>query len=272
MTTFDVATTQTSSAFQRLWQQAFSSEHAADLERQRAAREGQPPLPRVTSESVAWQARALVRAAGGRCLTERESRAILALYGIRTTREILVPSFERAVEAAQEIGYPVTVKAEWTVLAPPAEPDAATLNITDETGLKRGFKRALAGAWATVPWDSINGVLVQEMLAPGTDILVGMTSESRYGPVLAWGLATADDDAPDATQLLLPPCSVDEARSLLDMVSADPDGLADMLARFSELCLDVRDVVHQIEMRLLISAKPGDGGRTVDCVIVPADA
>src|SRR5689334_18715321 len=107
---------------------------------------------RLVPESVGDRARMLVQAPGGRPLTERESKAILALYGIPVTREILAPSFEAAVEAAQKIGYPVAVKAESPLLQDKSEAGAVMLDIADEVGLKRGFKRTLAGAWATVPW------------------------------------------------------------------------------------------------------------------------
>src|SRR6185295_18632963 len=84
--------------------------------RDQEKRDQEEPLPRLVPESVGRKARALVRAAGGRSLTERESKAILALYGIRTTREILAGDSEHAVAAAAEIGYPVALNAESPLL------------------------------------------------------------------------------------------------------------------------------------------------------------
>ena len=215
-------------------------------------------VTRHAPESVGRQARMLVRAAGGRSLTERESKAILALYGIRTTREILAPNFERAVEAAQKIGYPVAVKAESTALVHKSDAGAVMLDIADEVALKRGFKRTLAAAWATVPWDSINGVLVQEMIAPGTEVIVGMTNDPRRGPVIACTFDAAVLELPNDMRLLKLPAS------------ADLDALADVLSRFSELCQDLRDEVREISISPLIVAESGDGACVVDCVIVPA--
>jgi hypothetical protein len=186
--------------------------------------------------SVGDRARMLARAAGGRALTERESKAILALYGIRTTREILAPSFEAAVEAAKTIGYPVAVKAESPLLQNKSEAGAVMLDITDEVGLKRGFKRTLASAWATVPWDSIHGILVQEMIGPGTLARIQMLNEPR-------GMVLSCDTAHDA--------------------------LSDIRARFKELCHDLRDVVREINVDMLIVAEDDDGACVVDCSIVP---
>jgi succinyl-CoA synthetase beta subunit len=239
--------------------------------------------PRLTPDSVAWQARMLVRAAGGRSLTERESKAVLALYGIRTTREILAPSFERAVEAAEKIGYPVAVKAESPELLHKSDAGAVILDISDEVALKRGFKRTLAAAWATVPWASITGILVQEMIAPGTEVIVGMTNDPQSGPVVSCGLSGDDATAPKDEQVLVSPFSEGEARAALERLRgyplvlggdsgkpADVDALVDVLLRFSELCQDLRGVVHEIAVNPLIVAESGGGACAVDCSIVPA--
>jgi acyl-CoA synthetase (NDP forming) len=274
MTTFDSMVSHSSSATGRSWKQIASPDRYAELLRQQADHATQDQPPRMTSESIARQARMLVRAAGGRVLTERESKAILALYGIRTTREILAPSFERAVEAAQKIGYPVAVKAESTALVHKSDAGAVMLDIADEVALKRGFKRTLAAAWATVPWDSINGILVQEMITPGIEVLVGMTNEPQYGPVVACRLKGDAKDTPEDVQWLLPPFSEGEARATLGRLygatPADLDALVGMLLRFAELCLDLRDIVDEIDVSPLIVAESGGGACAVDCSIVPA--
>ena len=241
------------------------------------------PRPRLTPESVGDRARMLVRAAGGRTLTERESKVILALYGIRITREILAPNFEDAVEAAQKIGYPVAVKAESPELLHRSDAGAVMLNIADEAGLKRGFKRALANAWATVPWDSIHGILVQEMIAPGTEVIIGMSNDAQYGPVIACGLGGIFVETLKDVQLMLLPLTEREARSALARLRgypilqgrrgakpADLDALVDVLLRFSELCHDLRDDVREIDINPLIVAEAGGGACAVDCLIVPA--
>jgi len=256
----------------------------AEFQRQRAADRAAGPRARLVPESVGRQARALVRAAGGRSLTERESKAILALYGIPTTREILVPDFEAAVGAAEQIGYPVALKVESPELLHKTEAGAVLLNV-DEAGLRRSFKRVLANAWANVPFSSIHGILVQEMVSPGTEVIVGMKNDAQYGPVVACGLGGILVETLKDVQLLLPPIVERDARQALERLRgysllqgvrgagpADLDALIDVLVRFSELCQDLGDTVREIDVNPLIVGEAGRGVCAVDCLIVPAEA
>jgi len=248
----------------------------AEFQRARAARATQEPPDRLTPESAGRRARALVRAVGNRSLTERESKAILALYGIRTTREILAGDSEHAVAAAEEIGYPVALKAESPLLLHKSEAGAVILNVTDETMLRSRFKRVLTNAWSAVPSDSVTGVLVQEMIAPGTEVIVGMTLDRQFGPVIAVGLGGIFVETLKDVQLLIPPISEAEARQALARLRGssliDVPTIVDILLRFSELCLDLGDLVQEIDLNPLILAEAGQGACAVDCLIVPDGA
>jgi acetyltransferase len=255
----------------------------AEFQRERAASIERGPRPRVAPKSIGGQARALVRAAGGRTLTERESKAVLALYGIRTTREILAADSEHAVVAAAEIGYPVALKAESPDLLHKSDAGAMMLNVPDETTLRRSFKRVLTNAWSAVPAFSVNGVLVQEMIASGTEMIVGMSRDAQFGPVVACGLGGTFVETLKDVQLLLPPLWEAEIRQALSRLRgypvlqgvrgagpADLDALVDVLLRFSELCQDLEDIVQEIDVNPLIVAGAGGGACAVDCLIVPA--
>ena len=135
----------------------------------------------VASPSQRRQARALVNAVAsrGRLLTGRESKAVLALYGIRTARETLAASFEEAVIAAEEIGYPVVLKAEAPGLVGKTEAGAIMLDVADEATLRRCFKRVLTNAWGAVPAFTVGGVLVQETVPGSTELSVRMHQEEH---------------------------------------------------------------------------------------------
>ena len=239
------------------------------------------PRERGSRSEVAERARILVQSASGRALTERESKAVLALYGIRTTREILAADSEHAVAAAEEIGYPVALKAEAPDLLHKTEAGAILLNVADEAGVRRGFKRVLTNAWSAVPAFSVNGVLVQEMIPSGTEVIMGMSRDPQFGPVVACGLGGIFVETLKDVQLLLPPLTEDEVRRALTRLRgypilqgtrgdspADLDALVDVLLRFSELCQDLGDVVQEIDVNPLIVTS--DAVCAVDCLIVPA--
>jgi acetyltransferase len=245
----------------------------AEFQRARRERNASGPRERLTPESAARRARGLLRAVGGRALTERESKVILALYGIRTTREILATDSEHAVTAAEEIGYPVALKAESPLLLHKSDAGAVILNVTDEAMLRSRFKRALTNAWSAVPSDSVTGVLVQEMVPPGTEVIIGMSRDPQFGPIIACGLGGVFVETLKDVQLLVPPISEADARQALARLRGsrlfDHAAIVDVLLRFSELCLDVGDLVQEIDVNPLIVAA-GQGACAVDCLIVPA--
>jgi acyl-CoA synthetase (NDP forming) len=243
------------------------------------------PRERLVPVEVAEQAREMVIAVGRRSLSERESKAILALYGIRTTREILASDSEHAVAAAEQIGYPVALKAESPYLLHKSEAGAVILNVPDETTLRSRFKRVLTNAWAAVPSDTVNGVLVQEMVPAGTEVIVGMSRDAQFGPIIACGLGGIFVETLKDVHLLVPPLSEAEARAALTRLrgypilqgtrgsaSADVDALVDVLLRFSELCLDLGGLVQEIDVNPLIVAEAGRGACAVDFLIVPTGA
>jgi acetate---CoA ligase (ADP-forming) len=136
-------------------------------------------------------------------LTGRESKAVLSLYGIRTPREILAPSFEDAVVAANEIGYPVVLKAEAPDLVRKTEAGAIMLDVADEATLRRCFKRVLTNAWGAVPAFSVSGVLVQERINGNAEIAVRMSQAGEAAAIpqeFAWRFAELCHDLRDLVE------------------------------------------------------------------------
>jgi acetate---CoA ligase (ADP-forming) len=250
----------------------------AAFQRERgAARRG-----RLVSEAIGERARALVRAARAAGLTEREGKAILALYGIRTTRETLATGPAEALAAAERIGYPVALKVESPDLLHKTEAGALLLDVRDAAALAAGFERVVANARRYAPDADVRGVLVQEMVGPGTELIVGMSQEPGFGPVVACGLGGIFVEALQDVELLLPPLSEGEARAALARLRgypllrgargarpADVDAVVEALLRFSELCHDLRDVAREIDVNPLVAFEAGRGVCAVDCLIVP---
>ncbi|MCC6179541.1 MAG: acetate--CoA ligase family protein [Chloroflexi bacterium] len=256
----------------------------AEFQRRRAEDRVAGAPPRRASVEAAERARALVRQANGRPLTERESKDVLTLYGIRTTRERLVTTVEDAREAAVEIGYPVVLKIESPDVLHKTEIGAVALNLEDAEAVRIGFARIEASARQHAPNADIRGVLVQEM-APrgGVEMILGMARDPQWGPVVACGIGGTLVEVLQDRQLLLPPVGTAEARAALDGLRGarllegvrgaepcDVAALTDALVRFSELCADLGDLVDEIDVNPLIVLKSGQGVMAVDALVVPS--
>lgn len=253
----------------------------ADFQRARKTT-GRP----ATSESaVAQTARALVRAAGGRALVEREAKAILSLYQIPVTRETLATTADDAVSAAYEIGFPVVLKVESPDIAHKTEAGGVLLDVQDESAVRAGFERIVSNARRFNPEAEIAGVLVQQMVVGGRELILGMSQDPDFGPAVAVGLGGIFVEVLKDVSLGVPPLSERDRRSMLSRLRgaaildgtgargaapADVDAVVDILGKFSQLCVDLRDDVSEIDINPLLVFDRGDGASVVDCLIVPA--
>jgi len=240
----------------------------------------------VGAESaVTERARALVVAAGGMPLVERAAKEVLALYGIPVTRESLATTADGVVAAARAIGYPVVLKIESADIAHKTEAGGVLLNLTDDGAVRAGFSTIIASARRYKPEAEITGVLVQEMVFGGREMIVGMTQDPAYGPAVAVGLGGIFVEVLKDIAVGVPPLTENDSRAMLARLRgaaildgsgarggapADTDAVADILGKFSRLCLDLGDLVQEIDINPLLVFDRGDGACVVDCLIVPA--
>ncbi|HQZ90166.1 MAG TPA: acetate--CoA ligase family protein [Thermomicrobiales bacterium] len=252
----------------------------ADFQRRRATAK-----PAATGDSVvAEQARAIVRAAGGHPLVEREAKQLLALYGIPVTGERLAVSADEAVAAAGQIGYPVVLKIESPDIAHKTEAGGVLLGVADDAAVREGYARIIASAGAYNANARITGVLVQQMVQGGREVILGMTQDPTFGPAVAVGLGGIFVEILKDVVLGAPPLTADEGREMLGQLRgrailegargaapADLDTVAGIIERFSRLCLDLRHEVAEIDINPLLVFDEGQGACVVDCLIVPSD-
>ncbi|HLI51624.1 MAG TPA: acetate--CoA ligase family protein [Thermomicrobiaceae bacterium] len=265
-----------------------------NLTRYAAFQRGWQGMPDVAPSPLAERARAMVREGAGSSghepLVERAAKAVLSLYGIPVTREKLATTADEAVMAAREIGYPVVLKIESPDITHKTEAGGVLLNLAGDDEVRPGYDRIIAGAEAYRPGASIQGVLVQEYVAPSEgqyELLIGMTSDPDFGPAIVVGMGGIFVEALNDVALAVPPLdpvlasemiSSLRGHALLDgsgargRAPADLDAVADLLCRFSRLCLDLRDEVASIDINPLLVFPAGQGARVVDCLIVPKSA
>ncbi len=241
------------------------------------------PRPVAQVSAVAGAARALVHTAGGRPLVEREAKAILRLYGIPVTRERLATSPEEALAAARELGYPVALKVESPDIVHKTEAGGVILGVAHAEAVADGFARILESARRSAPAARLSGVLVQEMVAEGRELILGMTVDPVYGPAIAVGLGGVFVELLRDVALGVPPLTKSDCRAMLARLRAAPlletgargtgpadlDAVIELLLRFSQLCIDLKDDVSEIDINPLVVFERGRGARVVDCLIVP---
>jgi acetate---CoA ligase (ADP-forming) len=233
----------------------------------REARMALPVSQRLSSDSARAEAASVLRAAARAMLTEREAKAALAPYGIPVVPERLVHSAAEAARAASALGFPVAVKVESPDIPHKTEAGVIRLNLQDAAEVEAAHAEVMARAQAVTPPAAINGVLVQPMIPPGLELMMGVVNDPAAGPMVAFGFGGVLVELLMDTVLLPAPFPPDEAEialrglrgaTLLDgfrgSAAVDVPALCDILARFSEFAADHAPLIAEVDVNPLICA------------------
>ena len=124
--------------------------------------------------------------ADGHALSEPASKAYLAGRGVAMTRELLVDSLDAARKAGTDLGYPLVLKAAGAGLTHKTEHALVVLGVTDEGALESVYLDLDRRGRSLDP-DGYEGVIVSPMAEPGVDVVVGMTRDAEFGPMILVG-------------------------------------------------------------------------------------
>ena len=214
-------------------------------------------------------------------VTEREGKLILALAGIPTTREFLACSAEEAVEAASKISGSVALKIESTDIPHKTEAKCVLLDLKLPEAINSGFSTVMKNAIEYKPNAEIRGVLVQEMVGEGVDMIVGMVRDDHFGPVVMIGLGGVLVEVYKDVQYLIPPLSKQNVRSALSRLRgfpmlagvrgappADEEALVEAILRFSDFVIVAPKSLLEIDINPLRVLPIGQGVKVLDSLLV----
>jgi acetyltransferase len=216
----------------------------------------------------------------GRILTERQSKQIVAEYGIPVALEFLAASAEEAVAMANRIGYPVVLKIESPEITHKTDAGAVEIDIRSDAEVRAAFNRMTSNAKAYSPTAQINGVLVQEMIRGGREMIIGMTQDSQWGPTIVVGLGGIFVEVLKDIAIRVAPLNSSDVETMLHELkgekilqsfrgqpAADSAAIIDAVLRFSQLCVDLKDEIEEIDVNPLLVFDNGKGAKVVDCLI-----
>ncbi len=171
---------------------------------------------------------------------------VLDLYGVPLVRWRLAKDGNEALAAAREIGFPVVLKAVAPGLVHKSDVGAVRLNLRDETELAQAI--AEMERRVTASGHPLAGFLVQEMAGGGHEVIFGITTDPRFGPLLMFGLGGKYVEVFQDVRFAVTPLDAQEAREvirgirgfkLLEGVRGEPgadlDLLCEILLRLAQL-------------------------------------
>ena len=165
---------------------------------------------------------AAARAAGRTLLTEVESKQLLHEAGINVTQARLATSADEAASAAAEIGFPAVLKIVSGDIAHKSDVGGVELGLNDENAVRAAYDRIVAAAKQAAPDATVDGVSVQSMAKPGTEVIIGTTTDPQFGPVLAFGLGGIMVEVLKDVAFRIVPLEQRDARQIVREINAFP--------------------------------------------------
>ena len=150
---------------------------------------------------------------GSSTLSEVESKALLARYGVPLAREQIVATSLDAVSAAESIGYPVVAKLNGEGIAHKTERGLVKLNLTSADAVQQAATELFVAAR---PEDGSVSVLIAQQVRGNRELIAGVLRDAEFGPVVMLGVGGVIAEAVADVAFRLVPLSALDAGELID--------------------------------------------------------
>tara|TARA_B100000959_G_scaffold283840_1_gene353749 strand:- start:4784 stop:5476 length:693 start_codon:yes stop_codon:yes gene_type:complete len=159
------------------------------------------------------------RSEGRNLLSEVEAKQLLGDAGIPVVTTLLAESSEEAVSHAKQIGYPVVLKIVSDEITHKSDVGGVKLGLEGSEAVSAAFDTIVANAKKAVPDVKITGVAVQSMASEGVEMIVGMTTDPHFGPVIMFGLGGIMVEVLKDVSFRVVPLSERDAAQMIDEIS-----------------------------------------------------
>lgn len=128
------------------------------------------------------------KAEGRNSLLETEVRELVQLYGIPSCAGVFAKTRNAAVSAARDVGYPVAMKVISPSIVHKSDAKCVKLNLQSDDEVAQAYDEILRNAKAFRKEVDVRGVLVTSFIQGGTEIILGVTVDPKFGPLVMFGL------------------------------------------------------------------------------------
>jgi len=211
-------------------------------------------------------------------LTEIESKELLKAARIPVVETRLATSKAEAVEIAAKLGYPVVMKIVSPDVVHKSDAGGVKLSIGNATQAGKAYTEILANIKKHYPKAKITGVSVQKMAKEGIEIIIGMTKDAQFGPVIMFGLGGILVEVLKDVSFRIVPMTKRDASEMITEIKgfpilkgyrghdpADIPFLEDLIIKVSEF-VDKNPEIKELDLNPVFAYK--DGAIAVDARII----
>src|SRR3979490_1264249 len=200
-------------------------------------------------------------------LTAPEGKLVCDAYGIPVPKEGVAKSASEAAKIATDMGFPVVRKISAPDILHKTEAGGVVVGLKTAADAEKNYATILASAKKYKSDAKIEGIQVQQMLAGGTEVIVGSITDGSFGKLVAFGLGGVVVEVLKDVTFRLAPATRNDALSMLDGIQAhdmlkgvrggDPvsrDALADVIVKVSQLVSDFPEIV-ELDLNPVLATK-----------------
>lgn len=215
---------------------------------------------------------------GRTILTEIEAKQMLEEAGVPVSPARLAKTRDEAMQIAAQLGFPIVLKIVSPQITHKSDVGGVALNLTSADEVGAAFERVVASAKQHVPDATIEGVAVQRMEKQGTEVIVGMTTDAQFGPVMMFGLGGVMVEILKDVAFRVVPINDRDARQMIHEIKGfpllegyrgrDPADLAQLQALLMKVSsfIEQHPEVAELDLNPVFAYK--DGAIAVDARIV----
>ncbi|MBM4133567.1 MAG: GNAT family N-acetyltransferase [Nitrospira sp.] len=212
-------------------------------------------------------------------LSVEEAKEVLTSVRLPVAPGGLARTMDEAVSLARQVGFPVAVKLASRSLIHKTEVGGVMLNLQDQEAVRRAFQEIQRRMADDHRRDAMEGVIVQPMVSGGVELMVGVTHDPLFGPLIAFGLGGIHVEILRDVCFRITPLTDRDASEMIRSVRgfrllegyrghppADLDAIEDVLLRVSRLVEETPEIT-ELDLNPVFALPPGQGCRIVDARI-----
>jgi acyl-CoA synthetase (NDP forming) len=202
----------------------------------------------------------------------QDAVALIKKYDINFAESSVVKNVDEAIKDAK---YPVALKVLSNEIMHKSDKGCVKLNIKDENSLRRAYEEIISNAGGA----KVEGVIIQRMMRPGVELIIGGRRDEQFGPVILFGLGGIFVEAFRDFSLRVCPIDKNDALEMIREMKAYPlltgargtepvdiEAIAALLQRVSRLLVENASI-SEMDLNPVIAYK--DGYWVVDVRVLP---
>ncbi len=212
-------------------------------------------------------------------LLPHEAAEVVDAYGIKAPRGRVARTAEEAVRYAEELGYPVVLKIVSPDILHKTDIGGVALNLRSAEEVRSAFEGIISRINRFMAQARIYGIMVYRMVPKGREMIIGMSRDVQFGPLVMFGLGGIYVNFLKDVSFRLAPLSEQEARGMIEETKAytllkgirgeppsDLSALKEALLRVGQLVWDFPQIV-EMDINPVIVYEEGEGCIALDVKI-----